>query len=108
MLAYRDAAHTADPRQELRRLVDELPGDRGTEESALTRLIDAAASAGAVAKPSGAGGGDCGVAFCTSAAQADAVRAAWRSVDIVPLPLAIAAAGVVVDEPAQGREAALG
>jgi len=75
---------------------------------ALMRLIDAAGAAGAVAKPSGAGGGDCGVAFCTSAAQADAVRAAWRAVGIVPLPLAIAPTGVVVDETVPGREAALG
>jgi len=59
----------------------------------LARLVDAARDAGAVAKPSGAGGGDCGVAFATSPAQADAVRAAWRDAGIVPLPLAIAAIG---------------
>ena len=74
---------------------------------ALARLVDAAAAAGAVAKPSGAGGGDCGVAFCTSAAQAEAVRAGWRAVGIVPLPVAIASAGVVVEE-TQAPEAALG
>ena len=74
---------------------------------ALTRLVDAAAAAGAIAKPSGAGGGDCGVAFCTSAAQADAVRTAWRAAGIVPLPLAVSPAGVVVEE-TDAREAALG
>ncbi|HLY37844.1 MAG TPA: hypothetical protein VKU61_07400 [Candidatus Binatia bacterium] len=74
----------------------------------LTRLVDAAAAAGAVAKPSGAGGGDCGVAFCTSAGQAEEVRAAWRDVGIVPLPVTIASAGVVVEETTQAREAALG
>src|SRR5439155_20763026 len=33
---------------------------------ALARLVSAARRAGAVAKPSGAGGGDCGIAFPTS------------------------------------------
>jgi phosphomevalonate kinase len=61
---------------------------------ALARLVETARRAGAVAKPSGAGGGDCGIAFARSSAQADAVRAAWRAAGIVPLPLAIAADGV--------------
>jgi phosphomevalonate kinase len=59
----------------------------------LARLVAAARRAGAVGKPSGAGGGDCGIAFATSLGQAEAVRAAWREEGIVPLPLAIAADG---------------
>jgi len=69
---------------------------------ALARLVSVARRAGAVAKPSGAGGGDCGIAFATSAAQAAAVRTAWEAEGILPLPLAIAPAGVRawVDAPA--------
>src|SRR5262249_22523447 len=42
--------------------------------SALERLVSTARRVGVVAKPSGAGGGDCGIAFATSAAEAQAVR----------------------------------
>ena len=76
---------------------------------ALARLVAAARRVGAAAKPSGAGGGDCGIALATSEAQADAVAAAWRAEGIVPLPVAIAAEGVcheVHDELA--REVSLG
>lgn len=61
---------------------------------ALARLVAAARDVGAVAKPSGAGAGDCGIALARSEAQAAAVRAAWQSVGIVPLPLAVAPEGV--------------
>lgn len=64
---------------------------------ALDRLVAAARRAGAAAKPSGAGGGDCGIALATSAAQAAAVRAAWQADGIVPLAITIAATGVTVD-----------
>ena len=64
---------------------------------------------GAAAKPSGAGGGDCGIALATSEAQADAVRAAWRAEGIVPLPVAIAAEGVCHEAPDEvAREVSLG
>jgi phosphomevalonate kinase len=63
---------------------------------ALARLVRAAQRVGAAAKPSGAGGGDCGIALATSAAQAAAVRAAWQDAGILPLPVTIAAQGVVV------------
>jgi len=63
---------------------------------ALRRLVDAARSVGAVAKPSGAGGGDCGIALATSPTMASAVRAAWREVGILPLDVTIAREGAVV------------
>lgn len=63
---------------------------------ALSALVRAANRAGAAAKPSGAGGGDCGIALATSAAQAAAVRAAWQEAGILPLPIAIAERGVAV------------
>jgi phosphomevalonate kinase len=59
----------------------------------LARLVRVANAAGAAAKPSGAGGGDCGIAIATSAAQAAAVRAAWREAGILPLPVTIASEG---------------
>lgn len=62
---------------------------------ALARLVDAARREGVAAKPSGAGGGDCGIAFATSVAEAERVRAAWQAVGIVPLPLALGAEGLV-------------
>jgi phosphomevalonate kinase len=75
---------------------------------ALERLVAAAREVGAVAKPSGAGGGDCGLALATSVAQADAVRAAWRAAGIVPLPLDIAPDGVRVERTAAAPEASVG
>jgi len=63
---------------------------------ALATLVRAAQRVGAAAKPSGAGGGDCGIALATSVAQAAAVRAAWQDAGILPLPVTIAAQGVVV------------
>lgn len=61
---------------------------------ALERLVTSARRAGAAAKPSGAGGGDCGIALAASPAEADAVRAAWGAAGIVALPLDIAPDGV--------------
>ena len=63
---------------------------------ALATLVRVAQRAGAAAKPSGAGGGDCGIALATSAAQAASVRAAWHEAGILPLPITIAEQGVVV------------
>ena len=62
---------------------------------ALRRLIDTARGAGAVAKPSGAGGGDCGIAIAPTARVAAAVRAAWRDAGILPLDVVVAAQGAV-------------
>jgi phosphomevalonate kinase len=62
---------------------------------ALRRLIDGARAAGAVAKPSGAGGGDCGIAIAPTARVAAAVRAAWRDAGILPLDVVVAAQGAV-------------
>jgi phosphomevalonate kinase len=64
---------------------------------ALARLMDVAGRLGIAAKPSGAGAGDCAVAFARSPADAEALRAAWRDAGFLPLPLAIAAHGVHVE-----------
>jgi phosphomevalonate kinase len=63
---------------------------------ALARLVAAARGAGAAAKPSGAGGGDCGIALVDGAGTAERVLAAWREAGVVPLPLAMADEGVRV------------
>jgi phosphomevalonate kinase len=61
---------------------------------ALARLVAAARRVGAAAKPSGAGGGDCGIAFARSPEQAAAVREAWAAEGLVPLALSITSEGV--------------
>jgi phosphomevalonate kinase len=61
--------------------------------AALRRLVDTARGAGAAAKPSGAGGGDCGIALAPSSRVAAAVKAAWREAGILPLDIAIASEG---------------
>jgi len=76
---------------------------------ALARLVAAARRAGAVAKPSGAGAGDCGVALCDSPARVRAVRAAWEAEGLVPLAVAITADGVgPASPPLLGRRVAGG
>jgi phosphomevalonate kinase len=60
----------------------------------LARLVALARRVGAAAKPSGAGGGDCGIALARSPEEAAAVRAAWVADGLVPLTLSIAAEGV--------------
>ncbi len=62
---------------------------------ALRRLVETARRAGAAAKPSGAGGGDCGIALAANARVAAAVKAAWRDAGILPLDVAIAREGAV-------------
>ena len=52
---------------------------------------------GIAAKPSGAGAGDCAIAFARTPAEAEALRAAWHDAGFVPLPLEIARDGVRVD-----------
>ena len=62
---------------------------------ALGRLVETAHRAGAAAKPSGAGGGDCGIALAPCPRVAAAVKAAWRDAGILPLDVAIASEGAV-------------
>jgi phosphomevalonate kinase len=63
---------------------------------ALARLVDLARRAGAVAKPSGAGAGDCGIALAPTASVAAAVRAAWRDAGILPLDVTVAREGAAL------------
>ena len=64
---------------------------------ALASLMDTAARLGIPAKPSGAGAGDCAIAFARSPAEAETLRATWRQAGFLPLPLAIEHEGVRVE-----------
>lgn len=74
-------------RQELARLDDEVGLGIFTPE--LTALCDAAEAAGGAAKPSGAGGGDCGIALLDADAPHDIahVRKRWAAAGVLPLPV---------------------
>jgi phosphomevalonate kinase len=78
-------------RRELARL-DEAVG-LGIFTDRLTRLCEAAEAAGGAAKPSGAGGGDCGIALLDAAADRHIcqVRRQWSAAGVQPLPVRPAA-----------------
>lgn len=57
------------------------------ETPLLTKLCDLAEAFGGAGKPSGAGGGDCGIAFMPSREKAQALLEAWSKAGIKPLDL---------------------
>lgn len=75
-----------------RRLLKDLEGILGVqiETAALQALIELALKTGAAAKTSGAGGGDCGIAFVTDQDQVKVIQEAWETKGIVPLDCHIA------------------
>ncbi|WP_329537896.1 phosphomevalonate kinase (plasmid) [Streptomyces sp. NBC_01450] len=81
-------------RLELARLDDEVGLGVFTDE--LRALCDAAEGAGGAAKPSGAGGGDCGIALLDAAAPQDIsyVRQRWAAAGVLPLPVRVALEGI--------------
>jgi mevalonate kinase len=89
LLAATDAAGTL-----LERLGRDL--DIPIVTPALARLVATARRLGAAAKPSGAGGGDCGIALVRSEEAARALRDAWRAEGIEPLAVGMAADGVTL------------
>ncbi|MFG2359101.1 phosphomevalonate kinase [Streptomyces sp. NPDC048521] len=80
-------------RRELARLDDEV--GLGVFTPRLTALCEAAEALGGAAKPSGAGGGDCGIALLDAEASRDIarLRERWASAGVVPLPIRPAAEG---------------
>lgn len=60
------------------------------ETPALMDLCQIAEREGAVAKSSGAGGGDCGICFVTSSEQQKTIYEKWQEKGILPLPFSIA------------------
>lgn len=81
-------------RQELARLDDEV--GLGIFTPGLTALCAAAEAAGGAAKPSGAGGGDCGIALFDAEAPHDIahVRQRWGAAGVLPLPVRPALEGI--------------
>ncbi|PAE27779.1 phosphomevalonate kinase [Paenibacillus sp. 7884-2] len=61
--------------------------DTPVETPLLGTLCDLAESLGGAGKPSGAGGGDCGIAFMPSKQQADELMKAWEEAGIKALSL---------------------
>ncbi|MFI6350273.1 phosphomevalonate kinase [Streptomyces sp. NPDC050560] len=86
-------ARIREARRELARLDDEVA--LGVFTPRLTALCEAAEAVGGAAKPSGAGGGDCGIALLDADAARDIarLRELWAAAGVVPLPLGPAAAG---------------
>lgn len=64
------------------------------ETPLLSILCNLAERHGGAGKPSGAGGGDCGIAFLSSKEQILSLQNAWEAEGIKPLALAISLAGV--------------
>ncbi|MFB7502304.1 phosphomevalonate kinase [Streptomyces broussonetiae] len=81
-------------KRELARLDDEV--GLGIFTPKLTRLCDAAEAVGGAAKPSGAGGGDCGIALLDAEAAHDIshVRQRWATAGVLPLPIRPALEGI--------------
>ncbi|WP_405791568.1 phosphomevalonate kinase [Streptomyces sp. NBC_01506] len=74
-------------RRELARLDDKV--GLGIFTPGLRTMCDAAEAVGGAAKPSGAGGGDCGIALLDAGAPRDIthVRERWATAGVLPLPV---------------------
>ncbi|MFC8717276.1 phosphomevalonate kinase [Kitasatospora sp. NPDC057198] len=81
-------------RQELARL--DAEAGLGIFTPGLTALCTVAETAGGAAKPSGAGGGDCGIALFDAGARHDIsqVRQRWAAAGVLPLPVRTAPEGI--------------
>lgn len=98
-LRAEDALGVRSAIEQARSTLREIGQLRGTviETDELRALCDAAVLAGAWAKSSGAGGGDCGIAVLPKAADSGELEALWRRAGIVPLGLRVSAAGVTTE-----------
>lgn len=67
------------------------------ETPLLATLSDLAEELGGAGKPSGAGGGDCGIAFMSTAEQAENLFEAWKQAGIKPLTLKSYSEGAVIE-----------
>ncbi|MEU5524409.1 phosphomevalonate kinase [Streptomyces sp. NPDC047860] len=76
-----------------RRMLADLDGAvrLGIFTPVLTALCDVAEAVGGAAKPSGAGGGDCGIAFleAAEASRVSRLRERWEAAGVLPLPIRI-------------------
>ena len=90
-LLENDTAEISRRIEENRRLLSDLSRTSGItiETPQLRRLAEIAQEHGAVAKSSGAGGGDCGIALCPPATDTATMCAAWEAAGIAPLDLSV-------------------
>jgi phosphomevalonate kinase len=86
-----DPATVLDVIRRCRRLLQHLGDLRGTmiETEQLTTLCDLAEAQGAAAKPSGAGGGDCGIVVLPSDQDETPMLEAWQAHGILRLDLSV-------------------
>ncbi|MFC7430735.1 MULTISPECIES: phosphomevalonate kinase [unclassified Agrococcus] len=86
-----DVPTALDAIRSCRLLLRELGAAAGIdiETDRLRRLCDAAERAGAAAKPSGAGGGDCGIALAPPDADVQGMHRAWEADDVRHLTLSV-------------------
>ncbi|WP_371530675.1 phosphomevalonate kinase [Streptomyces sp. NBC_01283] len=77
--------------RDARRMLADLDGEAhlGIFTPELTALCDTAESFGGAAKPSGAGGGDCGIALLDAGAEKEIaqLREGWGAAGVLPLPV---------------------
>ena len=71
--------------------------DVSIETALLGTLCDLADALGGAGKPSGAGGGDCGIAFMPSKRQAEQLFASWEKAGIKPLALTSHPEGAAIE-----------
>ncbi|RLK49195.1 phosphomevalonate kinase [Microbacterium telephonicum] len=86
-----DDAATLDALRRARGLLQALGAQAGLaiETPRLAALCDAAETAGAAAKSSGAGGGDCGIVLAPASADVRGMLDAWEAQDIRRLTIAV-------------------
>ncbi|HIY66521.1 MAG TPA: phosphomevalonate kinase [Candidatus Agrococcus pullicola] len=86
-----DANETLGGVREARRLMRQLGDARAIaiETPALAALCEAAERVGAAAKPSGAGGGDCGIVLAPASVSRRSLLAEWENHDIRRLDLSV-------------------
>lgn len=79
---------------EARRLLQQLGASSGIviETPQLHQLCEIAERHDAAAKPSGAGGGDCGIALLPTGTDIEGILREWESNDILRLPLSVTTA----------------
>ncbi|MBT2501731.1 phosphomevalonate kinase [Curtobacterium sp. ISL-83] len=95
-----DADRTLDALRRARGLLQRLGASVGSqiETERLTTLCDVVEAAGGAAKPSGAGGGDCGIALVPTDTDLTAIHRAWEAHDIRHLSVAVQAPEGSVDD----------
>lgn len=72
-----------------------VEADVPVETALLKQLSNAARAVGGAGKLSGAGGGDCGIAFLTSEKQKEELFGLWEQADIKPLPIQLTMDGTL-------------